>query len=363
MVLLVVGAIIGLGRREVGSQPATPTDRTTASARGLGPAARPAPVDPAVFSQRPLTVVDTMETRGGGPVLPETTDRTLLVLEPVGMRLVDLRTGSHRLLRTVDTGLGSPSGDVIVTDRGVLVGVGGDVVRLEVGSRPVRLATDHRLVSAGGDRSTWLHTTDDSATGGTATLLRHDGMVLARLVVPQGTRPIAGTARRLVVGGPGTVAVLGIDGSRRVIANGDPLASDGRRVAWVDCADDRACAVVLGTVDDADRVRTTLTPTDRLAIGPPAGAFSPDGRWLAVPLPRQGSGEAAWSIAVLDTTTGIEALRLRGHADTMQIPMAWSPDARWLVADLLEGMVAWQPGRDELLLGGQRAGVLGLAMR
>lgn len=362
--LLVAGALVAVGRVDVGSGAPPDTDQTSTPVHDLGPAASPGPVDPASFARRPLAAVDTVAGHRDGPVLPNAADRTLLVLEPVGLRLVDLRTGDDRLLRLADSGLGSPSGDVIAAGRGAIVGVGGDVVWVGDGSRPVRMAMDHRLVSAGDRRSVWLHTPIDSPPGGTATLLRHDGDILARIAVPRGTRPIAGTAAQLVVGGPGTVAVLGVDGSRRMLARGHPVASDGRRVAWVDCADDRACAVVIGTVDDPGRVRTTLPPGGLQVVGLPAGAFSPDGRWLALPLPSAAPGEASWSVTVLDTATGVEVRRLRGSSEASRIPLAWSPDARWLVADTPDGMVVWQPGTDDdLPLDGPRSRVLGLAVR
>lgn len=360
--LLVVAAVVGLARLGPQAPAAGGGPTAGASPGAFTLAASAAPVDPALFAQAPLPEIEADAGGTGGPRLPGAGDRMLMVLEPGGVRLVDLADGSHRLLRVADAGLGTPTGAAVLTPRGPVLGIGGDVVRIDPAGRPVRVATDHRLVSAGGRHAVWLHAVDDATNGGTATLLRDDGAVLARIGVPRGTRPIAGTAEQLVVGGPGTVAVLGTDGSRRMVARGDPVASDGDRVAWVDCARPEACAVVLGTADDPDRVRTTVTPTDLQVIGPPTGMFSPDGRWLALPRPPATAGGAAWHVAVLDTTTGVEVARLP-DTDASYVPMAWSPDGRWLVVETRDGLAAWQAGRDTDRLDGAPLRVRGLVMR
>lgn len=362
--LLVVGTVVGVARlgadvRVTDSAPPS----SVASAGALRPAASPAPVDPDAFAPTRLQPVDVGVGVTDGPRLAGADGRTLVIIEAGGVRLVDLGSGGHRLLRLADAGVGTPTGVAVVTARGMAVGVGRDVVRIDPAARPVRVAADHQLVSAGGPAAVWLHAVDDDAAGGgTATLLGDDGAALARLVVPPGTRPIAGTDERLVIGGPGTLAVLGTDGSRRVIARGDPVASDGDRVAWIDCADDRACAVVMGTVDDPARTRTTTAPTDRLVVGPPNGAFSPDGRWLALPRPPTAAGGVAWHVVVLDTATGVEVARV-DDTDSASVAMAWSPDARWLVIETQDGLAAWQAGRGTERLGGAPTRVRGLAMR
>jgi hypothetical protein len=361
--LLVAGAAVALVRWGIDHRVADGAAPTAgASAGALRTAAPPVAVDPDTFAPTRLRSVDVDRGRSGRLRLAGAGGRTLIVIEAGGARLVDLATGGHHVLRLADAGLGTPTGAVAVTARGTAIGVGRDVVRIDPAARPVRLAVDHRLVSAGGPTALWLHAVDDATGGGTATLLDDSGTVLARLGVPPGTRPIAGTAERLVVGGPGTLAVVRTDGSRRVIARGDPVASDGERVAWVDCADERACAVVMGTVDDPARIRTTAAPADLRVIGPPTGAFSPDGRWLALPRPPTAADGVAWHVVVLDTATGVEVARVDG-TDAAHVPMAWSPDGRWLVIETRDGLTAWQAGRDTGRLGGAPLRIRGLAMR
>lgn len=344
--LLVALTILGVRRLAPRATTDVVTQRPTTG--GLGAAPRPAPPDPGTFRPRSLAPLEATRLTQDGPTLPALGNRTLLVVEPLGVRQVRLASGTGRSLQVTAALGGRLSGGAVAIGDGVLTEMGGDVVRLVDGRRPVRVAADHRLVSTAGDRAVWVFDNVDTALGGTATRVGSDGTVGARVAVPARTRPIAGTADTLVVGGPGTIGVVEPSGSARLVAHGDPLTSDGEHIAWLDCTADDRCAIVLGTVDDPDRVRTMLAPEDLPAgvYGPPAGAFSPDGRWLALPVSPAG---AAPGILVLDTTTGVQARRLPGQPGAAsRTPLAWSPDSRWLVAATGDDLVAWQVGHEEL---------------
>jgi hypothetical protein len=275
---------------------------------------------------------------------------TLVIADALALYEVQLATGRIRQVPFSARSWG-PLTDPLMT-------IGGDVVTttpagvLRIPPRgPVeRIATDHRTVATVDDRSVWVFDNLSTPLGGVATRVRLGGGVTDRLTVPDVTRPLAGTADRVVVGGPGIVAVLGTDGARQVLAHGDPVTSDGTRVAWIDCTDDHHCALVLGSVDDPDQVRVTLAADDLPGgvFGLPAGAFSPDGRWLAIPLtplPGADDGGPRSQIMVVETATGVEVRRLAG-AYGPATPLAWSPDGRWLALASRSGLRLWDAERD-----------------
>jgi hypothetical protein len=113
-----------------------------------------------------------------------------------------------------------------------------------------------------------------------------------------------------------------------------PVASGGSRFAW--------CREPCRTV----RVRTpagTRKLTSPPHLGPPAGtpgAFSPDGRLLALPVTQDGRAHAA----VVDLRTGAWTAVPGGRLSTYGA-MAWSPSGdRLYLATAGGGLRAWQPG-------------------
>lgn len=197
--------------------------------------------------------------------------------------------------------------------------------------RPVVLARNHHLVATSDTSSVWVHNGGLGGLSGVATRLGLDGAVLDQIALPALARPLVGTRDGLLVGTAGTIIEVDGGGSHREIAHGLALASDGRRLAHLDCAADLSCSVMFGTIDDPDGVRVPLQPDD-VPLGlfdKPSGRFSPDGRWLALPLYRAGRNAQVErsSVVIFDVRLGVEALRLEGS------PCAYPQPTRWRFVD------------------------------
>jgi hypothetical protein len=234
-------------------------------------------------------------------------------------------------------------GDSLVLD------VGNRVIRLPEaeGAEPQQLATNHRSVSTTDATSVWIHDVAAPRVGGAA--LRVDlggGSVLDRVPLPALAQPLGGTAAGLVVSTPGTISYISNDGNARLLARGQGLVSDGINLARLDCLGNMSCGVVVGTVEDPDQTRVTLREGDVPvgAFGPAGGAFSPDGRWLALPLYRQlpSGGFDQPMVAVIDVQLGTEAGRMGGSPLTSpRTPLGWSPDSKWLAVSTGTGLQMW----------------------
>jgi hypothetical protein len=150
-----------------------------------------------------------------------------------------------------------------------------------------------------------------------------------------------------VVSSPGGASLVDGDGAEEIAAAGDLIASNGQQVARVDCDAAVQCLIVIGTLDDPDQVRTPLAENNLPAgyFGLPTGAFSPDGRWVVVPLYQiDESGDLDRpSITVIDATTGVEAFRVEGPFTQAfsTLPLAWSPDSEWLFVASQAGITSW----------------------
>jgi hypothetical protein len=319
----------------------------------VGPSERPPggpPPDDAAFVPQRLDPIDvTDEASGSGSLLPDPdADLTIIAADGDELLLLDTASGDRRRIEVAPVVLD----DVIaVIGDDLVVEAGSDVVRLADDQiRPLRLAEDHLLVPTVADDAVWIYSGGTPYADGTATLLGLDGRVRDHVAMPAVALPLAGTGDRLIVDTPAGVAVVDRDGGRTV-ARGTALATDGDRLAWLDCDGGLSCAVVVGTVDDPDQVRATLDAADLPAgfAGLPIGAFSPDGRWLALPLYRtdeQGRLEQI-VLSVLDTATGAEVFRTDGTpARPRGTPLAWSPDSRWLVFASGGNIRGWQVDGD-----------------
>jgi hypothetical protein len=163
------------------------------------------------------------------------------------------------------------------------------------------------------------------------------GLVLQRFSGPVGAGELvladreSGVPRR----------VLGRD--RAAVAAGD------RAAAWVpaDCAN--PCSLAVSELRGGSR-RDYPMPDGRM---PESGAFSPDGRLLALTFPALRDGELTRPgyIGVLDVQTGgvVPVPELR-TAPELGANLAWSPDSRWLVIGVNwpdhQTIAFWQPGGD-----------------
>jgi hypothetical protein len=309
------------------------------------------PSDAAAFTAERLDPIDvTSEGAGSGSLLPDASrDLTIVAVDGSELVLLDTGSGDHRRIRVAPVTLAD---SVTVIDDSIIVNAGGDVVRVTDGEiRPVRLAADHLVVPTVAEDAVWVYSGETPYAAGTATLLGLDGQVRDRVALPAVALPLTGTSEHLLVNAPGAITAVEGDGGRTV-AQGTALATDGDRLARLDCDSGLRCAIVLGTVDDPDQVRTTLDAEDLPGgfAGLPIGVFSPDGRWLALPRYRtEGRGRLQRVlVTVIDTTTGAEAFRAEGAAARPYgTPLAWSPDSRWLVFVSGRRLHAWPAGGDD----------------
>jgi hypothetical protein len=347
-----------------------PRDRT--AGLSVGPTTAPVeatltdPVDPRDFIPERLAPVDTTtEQPGTGQLLPGApADLTIIAADDSGLYLLETDTGDLRRIAVRRPAPASLSETLFVVGDHIVVDADTDVVVLPRTSvRPTRIADGHRAVPTVDDRSVWVFDSISPFVTGTASRIGLDGTVHTQVQLPAIAEPLVGTADGLVVGTPGAVTLVGADGQRRLVARGMAVATDGRRLAWLQCADDLSCAVNIGTIDDPEQVRTALDPRVLPAgfFGLPTGTFSPDGRWLALPLYESGRGLEDVTVSVIDTTTGTEAYRAQGSTRTpFNTPLAWSPDSRWLIFVSESELRAWPAGQRQATtidmdLGGIRA--------
>lgn len=302
------------------------------------PADTAADVDPADFAQERLpTVATTTEEPGSGPLLPGAGELTVIAADDSGLQVLDVATGDLERFELPRPGRSSLSGTLFTVGRNVVIDLDADVVVVpERGRRPVRIAADHRAIPTVDDDAVWVFDNFAPYARGTASQVTTDGDVLSHIDLPAVAVPLVGTDDGLVVSVPGAISVATGDGERRLVARGMAVATDGERLAWLECQDDLSCAVNLGTVDDPDQVRSELDTAVLPAgfYGLPTGTFSPDGRYLALPLyrSRNSRGLEDVAVSVIDTTTGAEAFHAEGSTITpFETPLAWSPDGRWLV--------------------------------
>lgn len=323
-----------------------------------------AAVDPADFARRRLPPVETTTERpGSGPLLTDA-DLTLIAADDRGLQTIDLATGALRRIQILRPSRASLSDTVFTVGDTVVVDADTEVVALPPATpRPARVAANHRAIPTIDDGSVWVIDAFSPFVNATATRVGLDGTIHDRVGLTAVAEPLVGTADGLIVAAPGAIVAVAGDGQRRLIARGTALATDGDRLAWLQCTDDRSCVVNIGTVDDPARVSRSLDPTVLPAgyfglFGLPIGAFSPDGRWLALPLYGSRSGRPEdVTVTVIDTATGTEAFRADGSTITsFATPLTWSPDSRWLLFMSGGDVRVWPAG-------GRRAMVLDVDVR
>lgn len=358
VVAVIAGTVIALGIVPAlrGSPSATLSVGPTGAP--IGPAI-PDSVDPDNFDGARLRPVETSTQRSGsGPLLPGAPDLTIVAADGTSLRLLDTDTGDLRRVVVRRPGRASLSGTLFVVGGGIVVDADNDVVFVPLSSAlPTRVAASHRAVPTTDDSSVWVFDNSTPYTAGTASRVALDGTVLDTIVVPAVAQPISGTADGLLVSTPGAVTLISDDGQPRRVAQGTAVATDGQRLASLQCGEDLSCAVTIGTIDEPAHVRTQLGPSVLPAgyFGLPTGSrrqarmtarFSPDGRWLALPLHESRGGRGldnTTTVAIIDTATGRETQRLEGSSlSPFDSPLAWSPDGVWLIFVSGRDVHAWR---------------------
>lgn len=286
-------------------------------------------------------------TDGDGPLLPDRPAMTIIAADFAGrLHMIDAATGEQRTVRVFPRR--SPD-ELRIVGGNVVLDIARRVVMLspdEV-TEPRQLATSHRSVVTADPSSLWVYDAATRQVGGTALRVDlEDSSVLDRIDLPPLAQPLAGTNDGLVVATPGSISRVGTDGSRRLVARGEGLVSDGTNLARLDCRGDLSCGIALGTIDDPDRRVVTLRDGDVPAglVEAPGGAFSPDGRFLALTLVRERpfGGMDQPMVAVIDVAFGTEIGRMRGSPLTLpRTPVGWSRDGAWLAVSTGSRLQLW----------------------
>jgi hypothetical protein len=303
---------------------------------------------------RPFAVAS--EVTGDGPLFDGAPDLTLVIGRRERLALVDIMRGDIQYVELPQSSRPRPGlGTMFTVGSNVVINHHNTVIRLPTGEdRPVQMAQDSRAIPTFDDASIWISDELTSAVASTAARVALDGTVLDSVRLPAVSRPIAGTADGLVVSAPGSISLINSDGAKEISSSGDLIASNGRQVARAHCDAAVHCRIVLGTLDDPDQTQTPLAEEDIPAgyFGLPTGAYSPDGRWVAIPLyhlDEVGTLERPW-IAVIDTATGAEKLRVEGPFTEAfsALPLAWSADSKWLFVASQDGITSWSAETGEV---------------
>ena len=289
------------------------------------------------------------ETAGDGPLLDGAPDLTLVVGHRERLALIEVATGDTRQMRLPRSRQPPPGLDSMFrVGSDLIVNHHNAVIRVTpTEARPTQIAVNRHAIPTFDDRSLWVVDELVSAIPTTATRVAPDGSVIDRVRLPAVARPIAGRDDGLLVSAPGGVGLVSGDDAAEVTSTGELVATDGERIARVDCEAAVRCLIVLGTLDDPDQVRAQLAEEHIPAgyYGLPIGAYSPDGRWLALPLyqvDNVGALERPW-IAVIDTLTASEVTRVQGPFTQgfSALPLAWSANSEWLFVGSEDGITTW----------------------
>lgn len=327
-----------VGRDARGTLAVRPSDPVVATASGA-PSERSTPGDRP--SAEPVAV-----TTGSGALLPGGADFTIIAADQSGWRVIEVATGAVTRWRL--HGIGQwmsqalfPSGDDLVLNAGLGPS---DVYRVAPDGRAVRIATRRQAIPTVADNgAVWVHDGLSDDFGGVVSLVEPDGSVRERVVLPSLTRPAVGTGAGLLVTTDAGTALVSDGRVRPVLADATVVAADPDRVAHVTCDPAPSCEVLIGSYDQPEQHRLLLAPGDVPGgyFGPGLGRFSPDGRWLALPVFTQ---SARGYITIVDTRTGERVGRPEGSARPFSSALAWSPDSEWLVLSSGDGIDAWNSG-------------------
>jgi len=308
--------------------------------------------DAVVFQPADLEPLPTTKVIGGpSPVLPNTSATAILVATNTDLYLIDLVDGSSRSFRLPDALItDGPVSMFLVGDTVIISGY--DVVILLSGDdlRSTRIASPHYALQTIADSSVWLLATGQSNSTRTALRVDLDGKIRDRVVVPAVIEPTAGTADLLVASTPGGLNLLTGDGVNSQTLSGRMIAVGDGRLARVECTADPTCHVVVGTFENPDQVWAQFATNEVPgSAGSLAGQFSPNGRWLALPLyPVDARGaHGLVTISIIDTVNGVEVGREESNSTRSFFVghMAWTPDSRWLVLSTNNGLKAWHAGQ------------------
>ena len=333
-----VAAVVLLGDRDEGGNGESKAIATTTTAR------------------RPATTTTTTTTPLGeqpatGPLLPEPTGAALVVVTTSQVLIVDLDTGAVRSV----AGRENYHGVWAVGDALIVHGPGGvSAVPVASNEGPVVLteagAGEWPMWPVPSDRPGHLWLVDHVGDGVEMREVSVEGHESGRrFVLPatHGDPSMVAVDGGLVMGAYGSLTFYNPDtGEARPIGHGVLLGGSGDTLARFSCEALR-CVLQLTSVRTGGGV-DVRPPAGTLIFPFPPAAFSPDGRWLVVPVGAMNGGPDR--VAVIDGTNG-EVVAVHPSSMPYATPFAFSPDSRWLFLLSPEGgdVVAHRLGTDETL--------------
>lgn len=308
---------------------------------GGGGDGQPQPATTTTAAERTLTTQSLATTTSTpapvvlGALLPEPTGTVLVAAGGRNVTVVDVDSGVVRTIRT-DRSDDPYTGDIYglaASGAGVLaVGPeGGFTVPLRAGDVPVTLP--HAEVSAvlGSDRPGhfWL-----VIYNGNGTELREvgsNGEETGRIVddLPPFAEPVVVADRGLVVPLLGSLTLYDPDdGTARALGHGSAIAAHGDVLARLAC---EALRCRLHLDDLAGGAGGVVADPPGATFQPyPFGAFSPDGRWLAVSVGETSALAGVGRLALVEVATRRVALADEAPLYGAPPSVAFSADSRWV---------------------------------
>lgn len=319
----------------------------------VAPSPEPAqPSEPPVGGGATIGPVEVGSPDAVGPQLPGDPDITVVAADDRGLRFVDVADGEVRRTELPQGDRVPRAGTMFAVGDHLVIGDGSRTVRLDAdGGAAVELSDEGAALTTFDDDTVWVVEPFTAGRAGTATRLSLSGEVVEQVRYPAVGRPVAGLDAGVVVSTPSGVALVAGERARTLTSGGALAAVDEDQLAWTDCTPELRCSLVIGSIDQPNGVRSPIA-ADELPGGYanlPTGRFSPDGRWLALPVfrvnPRGGLESPA--VAIIDTATGTEVGRAPGPSvNTVRASaVAWSPDSRWLFVGGGIGIRAWSVQR------------------
>lgn len=349
-IVFAIATVRGGDPRDAGTLTMQPGEGSVETARAL-PSAAPTDLEGGPLD--PLEIAT--ETPGDRPLLPAAPDITIVTADDRRVRTIDVATGDVRHLGLDGRlSLGLEPQSMFEVGDNIIGTEGGDVVLIEGNSRQRRrLARNHWALPTMSETTVWV--VDDQQGPQTVAQLRLDGTIIDRVTLPAVALAQVGIDDGVLVSSAGGVHQVAGDGVRQITTSGQ-LAAVGANghFAWFVCAADLTCELVLGTLDDPDQQRLPLAANELPGVwySLELGHFSPDGRWLALPVYSFGEGSPPMvsATSIIDTASGAEAARIDEQAwqPFDPVAVAWSPDSRWLFIGLDDGLAAWDARSGEL---------------
>ncbi|MDQ3538849.1 MAG: hypothetical protein M3415_08655 [Actinomycetota bacterium] len=296
---------------------------------------------------------------GGLPVLWKPTGTRLWLTSDATLTMVDVDAGRDTTVELDE--LAADDSPYRLEARGQTLVFHGDqgtyAQRAELGAEPRLLGRSSYFLPSSHPQRVWLVTWRKEPTGRLAAVQEVTAggtPTSAAVLSPQGGRPSMALDSGLVLRTPRGLQVWDPAAGRFVPVSGQftrtgeasstlpgrfPVAASGNLLAWC-----RLHCLTLRLADLGTGERFVGAPAGTNGFGGSRGAFSPDGRWLALPaVPADGLADSDIALALVDVAAGTASLVPGGgmHGERL----AWSPSGDWVFFQPRAGeLAAYRPG-------------------